>query len=533
MWVPTTPVWQVIDMRRSAALGAVLVATLAAGAGCNGNPSRSDNGRPVDPDDTGIFTTSLPERDVTVLDSDHAGGLAVQASQALFDRSTLVVLAGAGDPPGQREAAAEAVRLRVPLLLTPAPEAGDVREAGRADAGEAAGTGGELDRLGTDAVLTYGEAADAWARTWAREHDRPVDTVAAPGEPPHLPDAHQPLTSLTVLTTGADRAVAATATARAAGAQVLVTDVTDPRVDRDVIAALAADPPTHTLAVGAEFGPADRLRGRLATATTGTELPGGGQVVFPHRRLVALYGHPGDPVLGVLGEQPRDAAIARARKLAARYEPLVDEPVVPALEIITTIASAGRGSRGDYSRRTPVGDLRGWVAAAAEAGVYVVLDLQPGRTDFLTQAKEYEELLVEPHVGLALDPEWRLGPGQRHLVDIGSVGAAEVNDVVTWLADLTAAHRLPQKLLILHQFQLRMIANRNKVDTGRDEVAVLIHADGFGTRGQKLATYRALNADSPPRVWWGWKNFYDEDQPTFTPKQTVELDPSPRFVSYQ
>lgn len=525
-------------MRRRApatVLGAALAAALVASAGCNGDPNRSDNGKPVDPDDAGVFTTSMPDSDVTVLDSDDAGALAVQASQALFDRSTLVVLAGAGDPAVQREAAEEAVRLGVPLLLTPAPDAGDVREAGGGGGGvqPGAGTAGELDRLGADAVLTYGEAAGTWAQTWAREHDRPVDTVAAPGEPPRLPDAHQPLTSLTVLTTRADRTLAATATARAAGGQVLITDVTDPRADPGVITALAADPPTHTLAVGGAFGPANRLRDRLAVAATGTELPGGGQVVFPGRRLVALYGHPGDPALGVLGEQPRDAAITRVQELAAGYEALVDEPVVPALEIITTIASAARGPQGDYSRRTPIEKLRDWIAAAADAGVYVVLDLQPGHTDFLTQAKEYEELLAEPHVGLALDPEWRLAPGERHMVNIGSVGAAEVNRVVTWLADLTAEHRLPQKLLILHQFQLRMINNRGRVDTGRDEVAVLIHADGFGTRGQKLATYRALNADPPPRIWWGWKNFYDEDTPTFTPEQTVELEPSPRFVSYQ
>ena len=68
--------------------------------------------------------------------------------------------------------------------------------------------------------------------------------------------------------------------------------------------------------------------------------------------------------------------------------------------------------------------------AAREAGVYVMLDLQPGRTDFLTQAKRYEELLAQPHVGLALDPEWRLGPQQLHLEQIGSVGIDEVNSVV-------------------------------------------------------------------------------------------------------
>jgi hypothetical protein len=352
----------------------------------------------------------------------------------------------------------------------------------------------------------------------------------APSTP--VPPA-EALRALAVLTPEAPHTVAATATARAAGARILLSDATDPRRDRALIATLGSDPPTHTVALGAGYGPADLLERRLAVAATGVELPGGGQVVFPDRRFVALYGHPGDTGLGALGEQPLDAAIARVRQVAAEYEALTDGPVVPTFEIITTVASAAAGPHGDYSRRTPVEQLRPWIDAARDAGVYVVLDLQPGHTDFLTQAQEYEEILREPHVGLALDPEWRLAPGQRHMVQIGSVDATEVNKVIGWLADLTARHRLPQKLLILHQFTLRMITNRATVDTGRDEVAVLIHADGFGTPAAKYETWRALHGDPPPDVWWGWKNFYDEDRPTLTPAQTVAVEPSPRFISYQ
>jgi hypothetical protein len=343
----------------------------------------------------------------------------------------------------------------------------------------------------------------------------------------------EPLRSLTVLAPDAAHPVAAIATARAAGARVLVTRASDPRADPDLIAALADQPPSHTLALGDRFGPADRLRGRQAVAATGVQLPGGGQLVFPGRRFVALYGHPGEPVLGVLGEQPLEQTLARADRVAADYRPLVDEPVVPALEIITTVASASPGPDGDYSRPTPLASLRPWVDAARTAGAYVVLDLQPGRTDFLTQARRYEELLREPHVGLALDPEWRLKPGQRHLEQIGSVEAAEVNRVVDWLADLTARHQLPQKLLVLHQFTLHMVTDREQLDTGRDELAVLIHVDGFGTPAQKLNTWNALHHRQPPGVFWGWKNFYDEDRPTLTPARTVAVSPSPRFISYQ
>jgi len=165
--------------------------------------------------------------------------------------------------------------------------------------------------------------------------------------------------------------------------------------------------------------------------------------------------------------------------------------------------------------------------------MYVMLDLQPGRTDFLTQAKLYEELLIQPHVGLALDPEWRLKPGQRHLVQIGSVTADEVNKTAAWLAELTRAHKLPQKVLMLHQFRLDMITDRARVETDHDELRVVIHADGFGTPPLKFNTWRAMHVNPPPNVWWGWKNFYDEDSPTFTPGQTVAVSPSPVFISYQ
>ena len=51
------------------------------------------------------------------------------------------------------------------------------------------------------------------------------------------------------------------------------------------------------------------------------ELPGGGRVLFPGRRLVALYGHPGAASLGVLGEQGIVASIDRARRVARPYRP--------------------------------------------------------------------------------------------------------------------------------------------------------------------------------------------------------------------
>ncbi len=263
------------------------------------------------------------------------------------------------------------------------------------------------------------------------------------------------------------------------------------------------------------------------------ELPGGGTRIFPGRRMVALYGTPGTGALGLLGEQDAVGALARAADLAAQYQPYSGEPVIPALEIIATVATAAPGATGDYTSYVDRDRLRDWVEAAGEAEAYVVLDLQPGTQDFPTQAKAFEELLRLPHVGLALDPEWRLRPGQRHMVQVGQVPAAEINETTAWLADLVAEHRLPEKLVILHQFQTRMIPDRTEV-LDREGIAVLVHVDGHGTPEDKQQTWRALKRDLPSPMHLGWKNFIDEDSPTFTPEQTMtEVSPQPWFVSYQ
>ncbi|MEE2033749.1 hypothetical protein [Rhodococcus chondri] len=263
------------------------------------------------------------------------------------------------------------------------------------------------------------------------------------------------------------------------------------------------------------------------------ELVGGGYTMFPDRRFVALYGHPSGPALGAFGEQDTAAAIARVRDLAAQYQAFSHEPVLPAFEIIATVASAEPGADGRYSRITDPEQLRPVIDAAEAAGVYVVLDLQPGHTHFLEQARIYEEFLTRPNVGLALDPEWRLASGQRHMVQIGSVDAAEVNDVIAYLADLVQRHHLPQKLLVLHQFRMSMITGREFVDASRPEVSVVLHADGHGNPGQKLETWQALQTGLQPQIHLAWKNFYDEDLPMFTPEETMAIHPKPVFVSFQ
>jgi hypothetical protein len=273
--------------------------------------------------------------------------------------------------------------------------------------------------------------------------------------------------------------------------------------------------------------------GSTPTQAPMAELPGGGYTIFDNKVYVALYGHPTISVLGSLGEQSTRKTVRRVTELASTYRPHTKRQVVPAFEVITTIASERAGADGDYSDETPIEELEPTIRAARRNGIYVILDLQPGRTDFLTQAKRYRKLLLEPHVGLALDPEWRLKPWQVHLRQLGEVNAAEVNAVSDWLAKLTRKNNLPQKMLLLHQFRNSMIVNRAQLDTSHEEVAPVIQMDGFGPESHKFEAWEAVRKDSPEGIVWGWKNFIDEDSPMFTPKQTMKVRPQPRWVSFQ
>ena len=482
-----------------AGLGAVIL--LVATQACTGSDS---------PDQTAAAVqVQEPDEDLTIVADESAGARALSMSRLLYARADVVVLTSAD---GATEVAEVAGQNGVPLLETTTP--------GLAD---------ELERLGTASAVVLGDPGPAQdldlevvtAATTA-DVDRELEDLLA-GSTPAAPGD-----GLVVLTR--DPAADVLALATAGGAEVVAVPSGDPRVDPAVVEQLRAlgDRPTVVLGPGWP-DPAYTVE----VARSGDELPGGGHTIFPSRHVVALYGSPDLPALGVLGEQDPAAAVARTQQVVDQYAPISDRPVVGAFEIIATIADAEIGADGDYSREVPVETLRPWVDAAGEAGMFVILDLQPGRTDFLTQAKRYTDLLLEPHVGLALDPEWRLTPDQVHLRQIGSVTGAEADAVAAWLAELTREHDLPQKMFVLHQFAASMITNRELVRTDRPELQVVVHVDGQGTPGGKVGTWNLLRQGADPGLSWGWKNFFDEDLPMLTPEQTWGVAPRPDLVTYQ
>ena len=268
-----------------------------------------------------------------------------------------------------------------------------------------------------------------------------------------------------------------------------------------------------------------------ARAERRSRLPHGGRRIFGNdRTLVAYYGSARTGALGVLGETDPDTMVKRLRRAAAPFRGEHSPPVQPVFELIVTIADRTAGPGRDFNHDIAVRDVRRYIRAAHRHHALLLLDLQPGRSGFLTVAKRWAWALRDPYVGLALDPEWRMGragvPGQR----IGSVDATEVNRTSAWLRDLVARNELPQKLFVLHQFRSDMVRRIDAVRPRRGLVMVQ-HVDGFGTPGQKLDTFRTVAR--PDQFVMGLKLFYDEDVPRMRPAQVTALRPRVQFVSYQ
>lgn len=267
-----------------------------------------------------------------------------------------------------------------------------------------------------------------------------------------------------------------------------------------------------------------------ATPTPPPTLPDGTRRVFPEHRVVGFYGNPKNDELGELGIGPPSKVAARLKKQARGYQRKT-RPVLLAYELISTVADAAPGPSGDYRSRESDSTIRTYLRAARKAKAILILDIQPGHTDFFSETIRLRKWLKQPDVHLALDPEWRMLNGEVPGTVIGSVTSRELNATTAWLDQLTAKYDLPQKLVVIHQFTLDMIQDRKRLKP-RPHLAITLNADGFGDQPNKLSKYRAFTRGQK-KFANGYKLFYKEDTNLMTPKEVMRMRPRPDFIVYE
>ncbi|WP_216628967.1 hypothetical protein [Serinibacter arcticus] len=535
--------------------------------------------------------TQAPADEAVLIEGSTPATLALGASRTYFARAGIVVIAPSGDDAAQLRAASIAMVLGLPTLV--------MGEEGTQDAVVA-----ELERLGTHTVLVLAGAdvpelspdlpflravpapedpaalqvvigrdiagevpvpagtevaalASAqppfdWLLTAAgteasdpTSDASPTDLADLPGLPPFRTPVR--LTNNALVSDGGAGQVAALGTARAAGASVVITS--DLREDSAAIAALFGIAPTHVVGIGA-FGDPQEFSYRARVAATGVELPGGGQSLLDGKVYVGLRGSAGAPELGSLGEQGVEETMDRL--LALGSTTASSSTVVPTAMLLTTVASATPGTDGSYSGKRTVEDLLPFVEAARDSGVSVLLTFQPGRQSMLEQVELYDELLRFPNVGVALEPGWRLAPGEVPGTQSGVVAADEINAVVERLATLTTEAALPPKMLAVRLATTSTVSNPQDIDATRPQVQVVLEVNGGAVTAPVEEAAPLPDGTLPPAApvvtaadiwaqatavpwgsgeglgWWGWA----QGPVQVSTPELFGLDPSPVLVVY-
>jgi hypothetical protein len=249
--------------------------------------------------------------------------------------------------------------------------------------------------------------------------------------------------------------------------------------------------------------------------------------------ILAYYGHPLSAQMGILGRYSIEDLDARLSALAEEY----------------AAVSGGRGIRKAfyiiYGTVWPGGDigilreqvLEKYIQYALKQNILVFLDHQIGRFDPVESLRSMFPYLRYPNVHLALDPEWRT---TRPMQEIGGVSSEEINRAQRVMEDYIRENNIPgERLLVIHQFNWRMIRERDKVESGFERVRLVHCADGFGSPSLKRQSY-AYNAEARNIPIKGFKLFYNfnipgagYDAPLLKPSEVYQLNPRPYLIMYQ
>ncbi len=265
------------------------------------------------------------------------------------------------------------------------------------------------------------------------------------------------------------------------------------------------------------------------------QLPGGGREVFPTYRLFGYSGYPGAEALGRLGVGDLGDRVQEIVDTAGPYKGEARK-VMPVMELIAVVAQSQPGADSMYRSRAPESVIEEWLAMARRHDAMLLLGIQPGRATFLDEVKAFERWLKEPDVGLALDPEWAVGPDEVPGKVYGHTSGPELDAVAEYLAELVAAGDLPEKVLVYHQLHENIISDEAKLRP-HDGVVLVKSVDGIGSPSQKVQTWQRIVPRTPEHVRMGFKLFFEEDvqrgQRLMTPDEVLRLQPTPDYILFE
>lgn len=244
--------------------------------------------------------------------------------------------------------------------------------------------------------------------------------------------------------------------------------------------------------------------------------------------IVSYYGNPYTAQMGILGELEPPLLISELLARADAYDQLNGpKNVRPALHIVYGTAQAEPGNSGLHLLYVDDDTMREYVDLACEHGLLVFIDLQIGRSTVEAEVERSLEWLEEPHVQLAIDPEFAMPPGEIPGESIGTVDAVDINAAQSIVSELVEEHGLSDKIIIVHRFLDEMIT-RSELIEDVERIHLVIDMDGFGPAHVKQTKYGWY---AEPAEYSGIKLFFKHDTPLMSEAEVLELNPD--VIIYQ
>ncbi len=177
----------------------------------------------------------------------------------------------------------------------------------------------------------------------------------------------------------------------------------------------------------------------------------------------------------------------RVRQHEAEF--LAVDPHTPnklAFELIATVAQPNPGDDGTYLLYTGDEWIGEYVDFATANDMIVILDLQIGHNTIENEINRVRHWLALPNVHVALDPEFATTANDIPRPDrvpgslIGEISGYQVQTAIDMLSQIVAENDIPNKILIVHQFEEEMIYEKHVI-VPKPGVDVVVDMDGFGS----------------------------------------------------
>lgn len=254
--------------------------------------------------------------------------------------------------------------------------------------------------------------------------------------------------------------------------------------------------------------------------------------LFDNAQIVTFYGTPLAAGMGVLGTFPPDEMAQRLKGQAQIYDDLNgDRSVVGAMDLIYGVVQSEPTNNGLYVSYLDDARVEEYIRLAEQYDLQLILDLQIGRSTVADEIQKIERFLLNPRVHVAIDPEYAVGPNGYPIHTPGVISGHDINGAQLYLSELTAAHNLPPKMLVIHQFMDGTIIEGD-VTAELPNVDLVLNMDAFGPYADKVDKYRHY-ASRPYAHHRSFNIFLKQDEPVGTEQDVLALDPMPDMVMYQ